>query len=214
MLHDLTFEERFRRSKRRLSFIVALLAGLVLNVTPLGSVEAATLSVCASGCDATTIADAITAASAGDTIAVTDAVHTEAGISVTKDLTIQGLGAASTTVNGGGSGPVFTVQSGVTAMIQNMTISNGVATSGGGIYNAGGTLTISHTSLSGNSSTDTGGGGGGIYNDIYATLTINDSTFSGNSATQGGGIYNYLGTLTVTNTTLSGNSAPWGGRDQ
>jgi hypothetical protein len=113
------------------SFIVASLAGLALSLTPVRPVQAATLTVCGIGCDHTTIAAAIAAASAGDTISVMDAVHTEAGISVTKNLTIQGQGAASTTVDGGGSGPVFTVSGGVIATIQNMTISNGFASGGG-----------------------------------------------------------------------------------
>ena len=53
--------------------------------------------------------------------------------------------------------------------------------------------------------------GGAIYNDS-ANLTITNSTLSGNSAGgSGGGIYNYLGTLMVTNSTLSGNSGAAGG---
>ena len=56
---------------------------------------------------------------------------------------------------------------------------------GGGIFNAG-TLTITASTLSGNSA---GTVGGGIDN--AGTLTINDSTLSGNSAVRdGGGIYN------------------------
>lgn len=190
MLRDLTFVERFWGSRRRPSFIVASLAGLVLSLTPLGSVEAATLTVCASGCDATTIAAAIAGASAGDTITVTDATHTEAVIIVTKDLTIEGQGAASTTVDGDGSGYVFTVPSGVTATIQHMTISNGGTTFGGGIFNNGGTLTISNSTLSGNSATEFDAGGGGIANSS-GTLTLTNSTLSGNWASSGGGIANF-----------------------
>ena len=84
---------------------------------------------------------------------------------------------------------------------------------GGGIYNDGevdGTamLTVSNSTLSGNSARNAGGG---IYNDGNsgrATLSINNSTLSGNSSSfaGGGGILNDHATLTVSNSTLSGNS--------
>jgi predicted outer membrane repeat protein len=90
--------------------------------------------------------------------------------------------------------------------VSNSTLSGNSSTGngdgGGGIFN-GGTLTVSNSTLSGNSTMH--GSGGGIYN--TGTLTLSNSTLSGNSATQGGGISNVDGTLTVTNSTLSGNSA-------
>jgi|GEM_PF-1890571 len=94
---------------------------------------------------------------------------------------------------------------------------------GAGILHYGGLLLVSHSTLSGNS------GGAGILN--YSTLTISDSTlsgnsasgivsygpltvsdsaFSGNTASVGGGIYS-VGPLTVSHSTLSGNSATHGG---
>ena len=78
---------------------------------------------------------------------------------------------------------------------------------GGGIYTAGGTLTITGSTISFNFASLWGGGinGGG---------TITDSTISGNTAGggddhrpgQGGGIY---GGGTISNSTISGNTA-WG----
>jgi hypothetical protein len=79
---------------------------------------------------------------------------------------------------------------------------------GGAIVNEG-TLTITGSSFSGNSSTS----GGAIYNagfnfSAISTLAIANSTFSGNSASRGGGIYNdFAATATMTNCTFSGNSA-------
>ena len=56
-------------------------------------------------------------------------------------LTIAGAGASTTTVNGGGAGSVFTVNSG-TVTISGLTVTNGMAgLNGGGIDNAG-TLTV------------------------------------------------------------------------
>jgi len=72
---------------------------------------------------------------------------------------------------------------------------------GGGIANIG-TATITNSTISGNSAGDPGGG---IANG--GTFTIDNSTISGNStSSSGGGIANG-GTLTITNSTISGNSA-------
>src|SRR5206468_2667947 len=59
--------------------------------------------------------------------------------------------------------------------------------------------------------------GGGIYNYNFRTLSLTNSTVSGNSATGvnfgvGGGIFDSsLVTLTLTNSTVSGNSATGAG---
>jgi predicted outer membrane repeat protein len=90
--------------------------------------------------------------------------------------------------------------------VSNSTLSGNSADDGGGIYNQG-TLTVSTSTLSGNIATGYYGGGG-IYNG--GRLTVSNSTLSGNSATysngSGGGIYT-PGTLTVSNSTLSGNTS-------
>ena len=80
------------------------------------------------------------------------------------------------------------VNSGVTATLENLTITGGNAASegtGGAIFNSG-TLTLTNSTLSGNSAND----GGGILNYSTATLTLTNSTLSGNSAFDGGGIAN------------------------
>ena len=79
---------------------------------------------------------------------------------------------------------------------------------GGSIYNNGGTLAVTNSTMSGNYTYSTGPGGG-IYNNA-GTLTVTNSTMSGNSADNGGGIFNG-GTVTMTNSTLSGNSASLSG---
>src|SRR5262249_38084442 len=75
------------------------------------------------------------------------------------------------------------------------------ATYGGGIFNYG-TLTVSGSTLSGNSASQ---GGGGIYC-ASATATVTGCTLSGNSAFEGGAIDSDIGTLTIDGSTLTGNS--------
>jgi hypothetical protein len=74
------------------------------------------------------------------------------------------------------------------------------------VFNSG-TLTITNSTISGNTSTYGGPnyGGGGVKN--TGTLTITNSTITGNFAEDGagGGVAN-TGTLTVTNSTISGNA--------
>ena len=83
----------------RLAALVALLAA-ALGAPPVPVAHADTYTVCAVGCDFTTIWAAINDAGTvnGDTISVTDATHTEAGITVNKNLTIQGQGVSNTIV--------------------------------------------------------------------------------------------------------------------
>jgi predicted outer membrane repeat protein len=157
---------------------------------------------------------ALADANDGDTIDFS--VTTPATITLTsgqlvvdKSVTISGLGAANLAVNGNAADRVFYVSSGLTVTISGLTIENGSADRGGGIYNEGVALTVSDCIVNGNS-------GGGICNigsesESTATLTINNSTLSGNSAYAGGGILNFWMTVTVTNSTLSDNSASLGG---
>jgi hypothetical protein len=142
---------------------------------------------------------------------------------IDKDLTINGGGEI--TISGNNTTRVFNVMTSTLATHVNVTfdsltiISGTVQTTdcgtfalicGGGIMiqNSGVAVTVTHSTLSGNSAPNYGGGG--IFN-YKGRLTVTHSTLSGNSATIGGGIYNNDGTLTVTNSTLSGNSANKGG---
>ena len=60
---------------------------------------------------------------------------------------------------------MFQVDAGVTASISGLTITGGTtAGNGGGLYNDGGTATLTNCTVSGNSATGTAAGGGGVYN--------------------------------------------------
>jgi len=155
---------------------------------------------------------------------------TQALPALSSNLTITGP-AAGVTVrrDTGGFYRIFTINSGVTAAISGLTVSNGdaaFAAYGGGISNSG-TLTLTDCTVSGNTATYGGGisnsgaltltdcavsgntegyDGGGIYD--TGTLTLTDCTVSGNMChRQGGGLYIFGGTVTLVNTTVAGNGA-------
>jgi ferredoxin len=91
--------------------------------------------------------------------------------------------------NDGPTPGMVTLQNGST-----VTGNGSFSLEGGGILNAGGTVTLlSGSRVSGN----TGTFGGGIEN--LSTLTLIDSEVSGNTALLGGGIYNAIGITTLLN---------------
>jgi hypothetical protein len=84
---------------------------------------------------------------------------------------------------------------------------NSVVSSGGGINNNTGTVTITGSTLSDNSTPPSGSFGGGIFN-YNGTLTVTNCTISGSSSAAGGGIDNYqYGVARITSSTFSGNYA-------
>ncbi len=178
------------------------------------SAQAANITVDGTNC---TLADAITAAntdaSAGNCPAGSGADTITLQVDVTLSADLPQI-ASAITLEGGGhfiSGNnarrvLYIVNTG-NLTLNATTVKDGKATSdpayGGGIYNDGGTLTLTNSTVSGNTASY---GGGGICN--YGTATLTNSTVSGNTASSdGGGIYNYVGTLTLNNSTVSGNTA-------
>ena len=138
---------------------------------------------------------------------------TELVIQNNGSLTINGP-VAGVTISGNNASRVL-LNLYATVNLQNLTITGGAqglgpGINGAGIYNTGGTMTLTKVTVSGNTA-PSGYSGGGIHND-GGTLTLTDSTISNNSASEyGGGINNYFGTLKLNNSTVSGNSAAYGG---
>ncbi|PZR73398.1 MAG: hypothetical protein DLM73_10815 [Chthoniobacterales bacterium] len=171
---------------------------------------------------------AIAISASGDTIefSVTGTIALTSGeLLIDHALTIAGPSTGGVIVSGSNASRSFDITSGVTATISNLTISNGgilnngtvtitkstisgnSADSGGGIRNNG-TLTITKSAISGNSATTSSGGG--IINGGTASI-VNSTIFGNNSGSSAGGIFNDRGTITITNSTISGNSATIGG---
>ena len=133
-------------------------------------------------------------------------------ISSTDKLTIVGAGAGNTIIDGGGGDRVFLALGAATLDISHVTVTGGLAVSsgGGGILN-GGSLTLTNSTISGNSTTALGGG---IWNG--GDLTLTNTKVRLNEAQRGGGIYNAIGgTLTLNDspvfTTVFSNTANQGG---
>jgi uncharacterized repeat protein (TIGR01451 family) len=119
------------------------------------------------------------------------------------DLVITGP-ASSVTVNGNNLYRVFRVVAGNVRLL-NLTITNGRANQGGGIFNSG-NLTISNSTFTGNNAVGGTAEGGAIYSNS-GTLTILNSTISGNTANgSGGGLFNGgTSTATLVNVTVTNN---------
>lgn len=161
----------------------------------------------------------------------------ELAISASDDLTITGPGSGALSVSGNDASRIFNITAGgpATIGISGLTLTHGLSSSGGGalsatgsaavnlddvkvtnstssapgggIYTSNGKLTLSHSTLSGN----TGSSGGGLES-IGTGAVVTDSSVTGNHATgssysRGGGLDFGGHTATVQRTTVSGNDA-------
>jgi hypothetical protein len=178
---------------------------------------------------------AIGQAASGDMISFSASVFTGpttitlggSQLEINKNVTINGP-TTGVTISGGNASRVFQVDSGVTATLSGLTITDChvVLYGGGGLFNQGtvnltnvtvsdnnalhgagidnvGTANLANVTISGNHTHS----GGGLDNQGSANLT--NVTISGNTAIQGGGVYN-TGTAILTDVTISGNSAGFG----
>lgn len=90
--------------------------------------------------------------------------------------------------------------------LHDITLMNGVGSSGGAIFNAG-MLSVTGATVSGNTALISGGG---IFSS--GTLNLAGSTVSANTGYFAGGVQNSDGSATISNSTVSANSAvTWGG---
>jgi nitrous oxidase accessory protein NosD len=74
------------------------------------------VTVCASGCAATTIQAGVNLATSGDTVDVGPGVYVE-DVNVNKSLTLNGAGADQTTISGAIGGPGTTVQASAAGVV-------------------------------------------------------------------------------------------------
>ena len=153
--------------------------------------------------------EAISSGDSGDTVNIPTGTYTltlGTELTIDKNLTLNGAGSGDTIIQAATSPSVADFRvfniTGANVAISGVAVQNGNPSSdGGGIYNKG-TMTLTNSTVSGN--TANANFGGGIRN--FGTLTVTNTTISGNTANFGGGI-SHNGTLTVTNSTVSDNTA-------
>jgi hypothetical protein len=113
------------------------------------------------------------------------------------------------TVSLSAQGSLFTINSGVTLILDNNITLNGRSSNNSPLVciNSGGTLVMNmETKITGNSSS---GYGGGVYLYDNSTFTMNGGEISGNTAYSSGGVMN-KGTFTMNGGKISGNTASYG----
>lgn len=108
--------------------------------------------------------------------------------------------AVTATLNGNSTGSALTIDANAVEFpvtIQDLTITGGSATNGGGINITKGTVKLAGgAKITGNTATSNGGG---VYVKSGTTLTVSAGTVQSNTAASGGAIYN-AGTLNLTGT--------------
>ena len=119
--------------------------------------------------------------------------------------------AGGVTIDANHQSRVFYMVDGSQVSLENLTLTGGAATYGGGIYFGSGRLSIANAVIVGNTAAKWGGG---IGHDEHASsprsLSITNSTITGNSAgSLGGGLFNLAGTA-VANSIIALNTAPSG----
>ena len=119
-------------------------------------------------------------------------------LNITDELIVEGAGAETTIVDGGGLDRVFRVRKDNNVAISGVTVRNGGGSNGGGISNSG-PMTLTDVTVSGNTADV---GGGGIVNG--GTLTMTNVTVTGNTADLGGGIAVTVGAALI-NTRIADN---------
>jgi uncharacterized repeat protein (TIGR01451 family) len=129
--------------------------------------------------------------------------NTSGDLDILANVTINGVGAGNTIIDGGSIDQVFDIpisDLGLTVNISNVTVQNG---HGGGIHNNGATMTINNSTISNNKTYV----GGGIYTS-GGTVTISNSTIANNEAAiwAGGGIQIRDSTVHISNSTIANNT--------
>ena len=130
-------------------------------------------------------------------------------LSLIASITINGAGTSSTVVSGNGVAQVFVFSlTGLNVAMNDLTIANGVASSGAGVFvTSSSTLSLLRVLVTNNNASLGIKQGGGLH--VLGTLNLTDSTVSNNSAANAGGGIRVTsgGTANIANSTIVGNSA-------
>jgi hypothetical protein len=208
------------KSRAVCSVIIAVIA----LIGPISRAQAASRSVCKSGCEYTRINAAIEAASPGDTISIAAGTYFENVVVTDKNLTITGtlykvivISNLSAKHGAGAGGGIQAIDSNVT-ILQSIVAHNRATSGQGGGISAdrteviGSNITITNSDIFDNFALN----GGGVYIGPQSTMTMTSSTVTSNGATSGAGAYlgsfrhsavEETGFLTFNSSTMANNHA-------
>lgn len=161
------------------------------------------ITVCSSGCDHTSINEAIETAQNHDVIQLSNEIYQEGEVidTLRKSITIRGTvdddGVPTTVIDGDDDHRILTCRRGETPLtrFENLTIINGSAERGAGIYILESSPTLSNCIFQDNHAEEDGGA---IYNEsdryslaMISTPVMSNCTFRSNTAERhGGAVYN------------------------
>ncbi|MHC4648586.1 MAG: PKD domain-containing protein, partial [Planctomycetota bacterium] len=194
----------------KVTLAAIVVVAMAFLLVPAGSAQAGTITVGpGGGYDFTSIQAAIYAAGTGDTVIVYPHTYYENIDFLGKAITVRSSNpnnlniVRSTIIDGGGLDSVvrFVWGVGADSVLEGLTITNGSAPYGGGIYGAGSSATIKKCFIINNIAEY---GGGGIY---WCTGAILNCTIVGNSAKDGGGLAVCSGI--IRNCNIIENSGSW-----
>jgi len=168
------------------------------------SADAQASTVCASGCDHTSIGAALGAMSIGETITIGSGIYFESGLRMPRMGTLRSESGrpADVVIDGGGAARILSTAG--DALIEGITFRDGDEPVGqGGALLAGGAITIRNCAFDSNTAATIGGAiaqlGGG-------PLTVLDSIFVRNTAQRGGAIFS-SGHVTIARGIFRNNTA-------
>jgi hypothetical protein len=154
----------------------------------------------------------ITHVNSGGTLKIANGIYKGTknyGISISKNMIIQGQSKTGTIINAGNNKWILTIQPGFTVSISNIELTLGNTSGNGGAINNKGKLTVTNCNFKNNTATNKGGA---ITN--TGLLTVKSSNFSGNWAQYGSAINNNGGTsnhpITISNSNFTTNSGVYG----
>jgi len=203
---------------------LALLIGLCIMMGGLARPAHAQSNLTVTDCSSDTqLQTAVTQANsdnAGDVITFdcSGDIKLSSTLSISGSMSIDGSGQ-SVTLDGNNSLQAFSVNSGVSLSLKALTVAHGfTGGNGGGLYNGGGTVSITNSTFANNSASGNGftsGNGGGLANN-GGSVSITNSIFTGNSVpssgfTSGnGGAISSNGSLTINDSTFTSNLGYFG----
>ena len=185
----------------RLYAVALVLAGLNLS-----HAAAEEITVCSSGCQYSSINDAIAVAENGDVIKLSAETYTEGSEINTqgKSITILGAlssgGQAASIIDGAGSHRIVSCKNQETSgtIFINLVIQNGSAYNGAGFdIEQNSSPTIANCTFNNNNATNSGGA---IFCFTNSSPTIRDCTFTSNTAVNSGNSGGNGGALSLSNT--------------